>query len=86
MQYLTIIKVVLSLLPILIEAVKAVEAAFPASGQGALKLELIRNVVSQAYNAGTGALVKFDELWPVLQGAISSVVSFMNSAGIFKKG
>ena len=85
MQYLALIKVVLALLPVIIDAVKSIEAAFPASGQGSLKLGLVRSVLQQAYDAGTGATVKFDELWPVLQNTVASVVGFMNSAGIFKK-
>lgn len=85
MQYLSLIRLVLSLLPVLIDAIKAIEAAFPASGQGSLKLELVRGVVEQAYNAGTGALSKFEDVWPVLQKVIASLVTFMNTTGIFKK-
>lgn len=85
MQYLIYVRVILSLLPALIEAIKAIEAAFPASGQGPLKLELVRSIVEQAYNAGTGALAKFEDIWPVLQKTIASLVAFMNSTGIFKK-
>lgn len=85
MQYLIYIRIVLSLLPILIDAIKALEAAFPVSGQGSQKLELIRSIVEQAYNAGTGTLVKFEDVWPVLQKSINSLVGFMNSTGIFKK-
>lgn len=85
MQYLSLIRLVLSLLPVLIDAIKAIEAAFPASGQGSLKLELVRGVVEQAYNAGTGALSKFEDVWPVLQKVIASLVTFMNTTDIFKK-
>ena len=45
MQYLAIVKLVLSLLPLIIDVVKAVEAAMPASGQGANKLEIRKSVV-----------------------------------------
>lgn len=85
MQYLTLIKLVLALLPVIIDAVKAIEAAYPASGQGALKLDLVRGVLEGAYNAGSGAIGKFEDLWPALQGTVSAVVSFMNSSGMFKK-
>lgn len=85
MQYLTLIRLVLTLLPVIIDAVKAIEAAYPASGQGALKLDLVRGVLEGAYNAGSGAAAKFEDLWPALQSTIGSVVSFMNSAGMFKK-
>lgn len=85
MQYLTLIRLVLTLLPVIIDAVKAIEAAYPASGQGALKLDLVRGVLEGAYNAGSGAVAKFDDLWPALQSTIASIVSFMNASGMFKK-
>ena len=85
MQYLAIIKLVLSLLPLIIDAVKAIESAFPASGQGAAKLALIKETIQQAYDAGNGAVAKFDEVWPTLQKTVASVVAFMNSTGAFKK-
>lgn len=85
MQYIIYVRVVLSLLPALIDAIKAIEAAFPASGQGSLKLELVRSIVEQAYNAGIGALAKFEDIWPVLQKTIASLVTFMNTSGVFKK-
>lgn len=85
MQYLTIIKLVLSLFPLVIDAVKAIEAAYPATGQGTSKLELIRTVIQQAYDTGTGAVAKFDDVWPVLQKTVGAVVSFFNTVGAFKK-
>lgn len=85
MQYLMYIRIVLGLLPILIDAIKAIEAAFPASGQGTVKLELLRGIVEKAYNAGTGALAKFEDIWPVMEETIALLVKFMNSTGIFKK-
>jgi hypothetical protein len=42
MNYLTAIKLVLTLLPYLIDAVKTVEKAFPETGSGAVKLGLVR--------------------------------------------
>lgn len=85
MQYLSIIKLVLSLLPLIIDVVKAVETAMPASGQGANKLALVHDVLQEAYNAGTGAVAKFEDVWPVLQNTVTSVVTFFNTTGLFKK-
>lgn len=84
MQYLTLIRVVLSLLPLVIDAVKAIEAAFPTSGQGNQKLGLIRSVLQSAYESGTGALASFDDIWPVLQKTVGAVVTFFNEVGAFK--
>lgn len=85
MQYLAIIKAVLALLPVLIEAVRAIESAFPASGQGSNKLAAVRAVVEGAYNAATDAAIEFEKLWPALQSAVSAIVGLANSVGAFKK-
>lgn len=84
-QFLAIAKVILSLLPAIIEAVKAIEAALPQTGSGAQKLELVRGVLQTAYSTGTDMTTKFDDIWPALSGAVSSVVTFFNNAGIFRK-
>lgn len=85
MQYVLIIRAVLALLPAIIDAIKALENAFPASGQGAEKLGAIRAIVEAGYNAASDAAVTFDKLWPALQSAIGAIVSLANSTGVFKK-
>lgn len=84
MQFVAIIKIVLQLLPLIIEAVKAIEAAFPQGGNGAVKLDALRSMIEAGYKAGSDVVVSFDSLWPVLQSTISSVVSIANSTGLFK--
>lgn len=84
MQYITMIKIVLSLLPLIIDAVKAIEAAFPQGGNGAAKLDALRAMIEAGYKAGSDAVLSFDALWPTLQTAISSVVSLANASGLFK--
>lgn len=85
MNYIIIIKAVLALLPTIIEAVKAIEAAFPQSGQGHAKIEAVRTIVEAAYGVAADAALKFDSLWPAIQSAVSAVVSLANSTGLFKK-
>lgn len=85
MNYVLIIKAVLTLLPFIIDAVKSIEAAFPASGQGATKLAAVRSIVETAYGTANDAAIKFDALWPAIQSAVSAVVSLANSTGLFKK-
>lgn len=85
MQWLTIIKIVLQLLPLIIESIKALEEAIPQSGQGASKLAIIRTTIESAYALTNQYSVKFDELWPALQNVIGTVVATMNTTGIFKK-
>lgn len=85
MNYLTAIKLVLTPLPYLIDAVKTVEKAFPESGNGSVKLGLVRAAIETAYNAGTDALATFDQIWPILQSLIGSIVGLFNSTGVFRK-
>ncbi len=85
MQYVMIIRTVLALLPVIIDAEKAIESAFPVGGQGAAKLQAIRNIIEAAYNTVADATVTFDKLWPAIQSAIGAVVSLGNSTGLFKK-
>jgi len=83
--FIIIIKIVLSLLPSIIEAVKTIEAAFPATGQGEAKLQIIRSILETAYEKGADATVTFERIWPAIQSAVAAVVSMANSIGLFKK-
>lgn len=85
MQYLQIIRAVLALLPVIIEAVKAIESAFPASGQGQAKLAAVRGIVESAYQTAADAMLSFETLWPTLQAAVGGVVAIANASGAFKK-
>ena len=81
MKYIQIIKTVLMLLPVLIQAIKAVEEAFQETGQGAKKLALIRGILEDAYNAADDVLVSFEDLWPVLEKTIANLVASFNALG-----
>ena len=83
---IAIIKLVLSLLPTLIEAVKAVEAALPQSGQGAQKLALIRQTLESAFGVAGDAVATFDSVWPALEKVVGAVVGLFNRTGEFNKG
>ena len=85
MNFIAIVKLLIQLLPVVIEAIQAIEAAFPAGGQGQVKMELIKSTVQGAYSAATDATAAFDTLWTPLQSMISSVVGVFNSTGLFKK-
>ena len=85
MQYLQLIKAVLALLPLILEAVRAIEAALPESGQGQTKLALVRAAVESGYNAASDAIVSFEQLWPALESTIGAVVGAFNAVGAFKK-
>jgi hypothetical protein len=83
---IAIIKLVLSLVPVILETVKAVEAALPQSGQGAAKLALVRTTVQAAFDVAGNAVATFEQVWPALEKTIGAVVGLFNTTGVFKKG
>lgn len=85
MQYIVIIKAILALFPVVIEAIKAIEAAFPAPDQGKAKLEVVRATVESAYNVSSDKVATFEVLWGPLQTMIAAIVALANGSGPFKK-
>lgn len=80
-HYLKIVQLAVSMIPLLIEAIKAVEAAVPGQGRGEQKLALIRELLESAHRTTQGMDVAFAELWPVLQALIDRLVATYNADG-----
>jgi hypothetical protein len=85
MNFLNAVKTVLGMLPALIEAIKAIEFAFPEGGKGAQKLELVRNILASTYTFAEDTVAQFETVWKMLVPVIASIVSFANTIGAFKK-
>lgn len=85
MQYIQLIKLVLSLLPLILEVVKAVEKALPEGTNGAVKLGLVRGAMESAYDVADDAIGSFEKVWPALEKTVAAVVSVYNTSGVFKK-
>lgn len=85
MKFLQIAKLIISMLPIIIEAVRAVEDAIPGNGKGEQKLAMVRVALEAAYEMASDLDVTFVQIWPQIQKIIGSVVSAFNTAGVFKK-
>lgn len=85
MKALKIIQTIWALLPQLVSTIKTVEEMIPAGGNGADKLEFVRETIQSVYDSGHQASVTFEELWPALQGTIKSIVTLFNKNGQFKK-
>ena len=71
------IKLVLELLPIVVDVVKQLEKIFPDSGQGPMKFELIKNVLQTAYGISNDYL-------PTIEKMVNVVVDVLNRFGVFK--
>jgi hypothetical protein len=67
---------IVQLIPALIELIKAIEAAIPASGQGREKLEAIRKIIEATYDGAK-------EMWPMIEKTIEAIVGLFNKTGIF---
>lgn len=72
------IKLILSLIPLIIELIKSIEAAFPESGKGQEKLKLVKNILIEANS-------EINNFWPTIEKIISHVVNFCNITGVFKR-
>lgn len=85
MKAILIIRVIASLIPVLIESIKAVEEALPGKGKGEQKLAMVRQLIEAAYAVGGNMSLKFDEIWPLLNDLIATAVAGFNKAGEFSK-
>ena len=84
-QVIEVVKAVVSLLPLIINAVKSIEEALPQEGVGAQKLTVIKAMLENAFKVVQNVSVTFDQVWPVVQNVITTVVGIFNSIGVFKK-
>ena len=79
------IKLVLQLLPLIIDAVSAIENALPEGGTGKAKLGLVREVIQAGFDTATDVVVSFDQVWPIIEKTVGAIVSTFNAVGKFKK-
>lgn len=85
MHFIEMFKLVLSIFPLLIQAVKTLEAAVPQTGKGAEKLEALRSVLEVSYENSNKAYGAFEAVWPTLKSVAENIVKLFNSTGLFKK-
>jgi len=71
------IGIVLSLIPALIQAIKAIEEAIPGEGKGEMKLAAIRQIIETVYGQAF-------TLWPTLKSVVDILVKTFNATGVFQ--
>jgi hypothetical protein len=78
---------VIKLLPLLLDAVRAVEAAIPLPGQGRKKLDLILDIIKSVYDASSDLAkdVSFEKLVAVVVPMVAKIVDLHNALGLFQK-
>lgn len=84
-NFIQIVQVSVQLLPVIIDAMKAVETAIPGNGKGEQKLALVRGMLETAYDTVQDATVQFEQVWPVLSATVANLVGVYNQLGVFKK-
>jgi phage-related protein len=72
--------------PVIGGFVDAAEKLIPISGQGAAKLELVKQKVALAFSMIEQSFVSFDQLWPYLEKLVGAIVAVRNTTGAFTKG
>jgi hypothetical protein len=74
------------LLPLILNAVGAVESAIPLPGQGKKKLDFVLDILKTAYEASAELRGSFS--WPALLAIvlpmITKIVDFHNELGLFQ--
>lgn len=83
-RFFIVAKAILGLLPVILEALQAIEKSLPVGGQGATKLGLLREAVAGAYDTAGELGVAFQDLWPTIERVVSAAVTMFNKAGVFK--
>lgn len=82
-RFVNMVKLVVSVLPALIDAVKTVEAICGQTGAGSYKLELVRGLLEAAYEASDDVSEPFEKIWNTLNRVVGGVVSLFNATGQF---
>jgi len=78
---------ILRVFPLILAAVKAVEDAIPLPGQGRKKLDLVLDVLKQAFDASEelSRAFTFEKLLTVVVPMIAKIVELNNALGLFQK-
>lgn len=69
-----ILRTIVAILPILRELINAAEAFFPEKGSGYQKLELVKGLISAAYETVGKLETPFATVWPVLEKLVAFLV------------
>ena len=74
-NFFAILQIVNQLFPLLKQMIDVVESAFPQGGNGAAKLEMVKQNLQNAYATISGASIAFEQVWSVLKPQIDSIVA-----------
>lgn len=75
MNFFTVLKTLVTLLPTIISAIQTLESALPESGQGVKKLEALKATVQSAYTVANDTSLAFESIWPAISTTVSALVA-----------
>lgn len=85
-KWLALAKLTITLIPVLIQAIKQLEDAIPGQGKGEQKLAALRVILERAYSVTSQATVSFPELWRVIEPLVAVFVPVVTIDRLTKKG
>lgn len=75
MNFLAVLKLIITLLPIIHSAVDQIEQLFPQGGYGAQKLEMVKTIIEKSISISELGGSAFGSIWPIISGVIGHIVS-----------
>ncbi len=73
-----------ALMPVIITLVRTAEENLPIPGQGAAKLQLVRETLESFFEGVQDAAVDFADIWPSVQRFIGVLIRALNAAGVLR--
>lgn len=70
------VKLILSIIPAIITAMRSIEEAIPVANAGKDKMAALRQIIEAAYGQSL-------TLWPIIETAIGILVKLFNKTGTF---
>lgn len=85
MGFFALVNAILQMLPMIIDLIKQIEAAFPAPDQGPAKLQLLLDTLHGSMVIGTAPFPTMADFDAAVSKIVGAWVNFFNSIGTFKK-
>ncbi len=83
--FLATFRLIISLLPMTVQAIQQVEQIAPAAGLGTQKLDLVKGLVADAAAGAPGLEATIEQIAKAVEAIASRMVAFLNAIGVFKK-
>lgn len=80
MNFISIARLLFQLFPMVFDAIKAADAAFPAQGSGPSKLSSVLTVLQAAHDAAPEIASNFDEIRKPATDMINGIVAVVKQA------